>query len=415
MSAGFRSVTVREVSCGSNKDQQPMLSTSGRNLALISVAAVHASPFDVALVGRWLLDAALGSPLYKAVLMPQAKATMVQTAESNGVAWRDQLAWIKDQGPWSLDNVEHDEKIITDYYRQPFHAYEDGNLCWESAWEGEIASRAVGARNYPKYGAEGEDAFRGAFDEALASLGAKCPPGGTIVDLGCGSGISTRRLAAAHPQAARILGLDLSPHFLAVGRRLLELAPEAEGVVAPVGQPWVQPLGRDRRIELRHADAARTGLADGEADVVCLSLVIHELPPEVTRQVAAEAFRILRPGTGQLWLTEMDFATDGFTKLRANPVLFSLIRSTEPYLDVYADYQTSEQGPAHDLREVGFGAIKLAAATGRHFALVATRPDRGVDARAAPIDDRRAETAKADSHLKTWEAKAEGRAERYIR
>ena len=267
-----------------------MLSTSGRNLALISVAAVHASPFDVALVGRWLLDAALGSPLYKAVLMPQAKATMVQTAESNGVAWRDQLAWIKDQGPWSLDNVEHDEKIIPDYYRQPFHAYEDGNLCWESAWEGEIASRAVGARNYPKYGAEGEDAFRGAFDEALASLGAKCPPGGTIVDLGCGSGISTRRLAAAHPQAARILGLDLSPHFLAVGRRLLELAPEAEGVVAPVGQPWVQPLGRDRRIELRHADAARTGLADGEADVVCLSLVIHELPPEVTRQVAAEAW-----------------------------------------------------------------------------------------------------------------------------
>ena len=390
-----------------------MLSTSGRNLALISVAAVHASPFDVALVGRWLLDAALGSPLYKAVLMPQAKATMVQTAESNGVAWREQLAWIKEQGPWTLP--EHDEKIIPDYYRQPFHAYEDGNLCWESAWEGEIASRAVGARNYPKYGAEGEDAFRGAFDEALASLGAKCPPGGTIVDLGCGSGISTRRLAAAHPQAARILGLDLSPHFLAVGRRLLELAPEAEGVVAPVGQPWVQPLGRDRRIELRHADAARTCLADGEADVVCLSLVIHELPPEVTRQVAAEAFRILRPGTGQLWLTEMDFATDGFTKLRANPVLFSLIRSTEPYLDVYADYQTSEQGPAHDLREVGFGAIKLAAATGRHFALVATRPDRGVDARAAPIDDRRAETAKADSHLKTWEAKAEGRAERYIR
>jgi SAM-dependent methyltransferase len=214
---------------------------------------------------------------------------MVQTAESNGVAWRDQLAWIKEQGPWTLD--EHDEKIIPDYYRQPFHAYEDGNLCWESAWEGEIASRAVGARNYPKYGAEGEDAFRGAFDEALASLGAKCPPGGTIVDLGCGSGISTRRLAAAHPQAARILGLDLSPHFLAVGRRLLELAPEAEGVVAPVGQPWVQPLGRDRRIELRHADAARTCLADGEADVVCLSLVIHELPPEVTNVATAATIR----------------------------------------------------------------------------------------------------------------------------
>ena len=52
----------------------------------------------------------------------------------------------------------------------------------------------------------------------------------------------------------------------------------------------------------------------------------------------AEAYRLLKPG-GQLWVTEMDFTTEGFRKLRANPLLFSLIRATEPYLDVYADYQ----------------------------------------------------------------------------
>ena len=62
----------------------------------------------------------------------------------------------------------------------------------------------------------------------------------------------------------------------------------------------------------------------------------------------------------------MDFDTEGFSKLRANPLLFALIRSTEPYLDVYADYQTSRIGDqpalAHDLSEVGFGEVKLAAA-----------------------------------------------------
>ena len=173
----------------------------------------------------------------------------------------------------------------------------------------------------------------------------------------------------------------------------------------------MQPLARDDRITLRHADAAHTGLADGSVDVVCLSLVIHELPPDATRAIAAEAFRILKPATGQLWVTEMDFATSGFTKLRSNPLLFSLIRSTEPYLDVYADYQSpasGESGPPSDLREIGFSNIKLAAATGRHFAMVATRPlDEDVAAaRAAPIDDRRAETAKEDTHLKTWEAKS---------
>ena len=76
---------------------------------------------------------------------------------------------------------------------------------------------AVGARNFPEAGADGELAFRGAFDEALASLGAVVPAGGVVVDLGCASGISTRRLAANWPGAASVLGLDLSPHFLAVG------------------------------------------------------------------------------------------------------------------------------------------------------------------------------------------------------
>ena len=92
-----------------------------------------------------------------------------------------------------------------------------------------------------------------------------------------------------------------------------------------------------------------------------------------------------------------------FAKLRANPLLFSLIRSTEPYLDVYADYMP--RLPA-ELSELGFGTVRLAAATGRHFALVATKPEEG-DTAPRVVDDRRSETAKADTHLKTWEAKKE--------
>ena len=36
-------------------------------------------------LSRWLINTVLASPLYKAVLVPQAKATMVKTAEKNGV------------------------------------------------------------------------------------------------------------------------------------------------------------------------------------------------------------------------------------------------------------------------------------------------------------------------------------------
>ena len=109
--------------------------------------------------------------------------------------------------------------------------------------------------------------------------------------------------------------------------------------------------------------------------------------------------------------------------LQANPLLFSLIRSTEPYLDEYADYQTSGGLPA-DLAACGFGTIRLTAATGRHFALVATKgpgargqttkssaegaqpPGGGAVGAGSVIDDRRAEFAKPDTHLKTWEAKS---------
>ena len=48
-----------------------------------------------------------------------------------------------------------------------------------------------------------------------------------------------------------------------------------------------------------HGTLERTGLPSGSVDVVSLSLVIHELPPAATREVAAEALRLLKPG-GQL-------------------------------------------------------------------------------------------------------------------
>ena len=400
---------------------------SGTGSAMVVAPTSTSGPSGLS---RWLINTALASPLYKAVLVPQAKATMVKTAEKNGVPWTDALAWLEARGPWELPDPEQEGVTVPDYYREPFHAYESGNLCWEAALEGEIASRewpplepgsrticrwasnpvyalpgAVGARNFPEAGADGELAFRGAFDEALTSLGAVVPEGSAMVDLGCSSGISTRRLAANWPGAASVLGLDLSPHFLAVGRRLTALgrAEEAAGD-AGGGWQWINDWRgyTDARVELRLADIGATGLPSGSVDVVSLSMVIHELPPAATRQVATEALRLLRPG-GQLWITEMDFQTPAFMKLRANPLLFSLLRSTEPYLDVYADYMPTL--PA-ELSELGFSTVRLAAATGRHFALVATKPEEG-DTASRVVEDRRSQTAKADTHLKTWEAKKE--------
>ncbi len=165
------------------------------------------------------------------------------------------------------------------------------------AFEQELASRAVGARNFPAFGEKGEDAFRSAFEQALISQGAICPDNGIIVDLGCGTGAGTRRLADLFPKCGQIIGLDLSPYFIAVGEMLLKCAPTS---IANGGK-WVTTIQNDPRLSLKLGDATATKLPDNYADVVNVGLVVHELPLDVACSICDEAFRILKPG-GQLWL-----------------------------------------------------------------------------------------------------------------
>ena len=63
-----------------------------------------------------------------------------ETADENHVARA--LDWLRDAAPWddaALAAVVDDDPLaladadLPAYYRRPFHAYDEGNLCWESA------------------------------------------------------------------------------------------------------------------------------------------------------------------------------------------------------------------------------------------------------------------------------------------
>jgi len=95
-----------------------------------------------------LLNIALKSPLWEYVLVPQARASIVKTAEDNGIPWVDAKEWIKKQEdtPWNdnadnKDNNNHkyDSIKYPEYYRQSFHAYSEGNLSYDAAFEQELA------------------------------------------------------------------------------------------------------------------------------------------------------------------------------------------------------------------------------------------------------------------------------------
>jgi hypothetical protein len=82
-----------------------------------------------------------------------------------------------------------------------------------------------------------------------------------------------------------------------------------------------------------------------------------------------EAHQILKSDGGQLWISEMDFESPAYKAQRNNPFLFSLVRATEPFLDEYASGQSLIWNCLHDT----FDLVTITAATGRHYAVVATK------------------------------------------
>ncbi|KAG7341844.1 methyltransferase domain containing protein [Nitzschia inconspicua] len=378
-------------------------SLSRREAANVSEPAATRAPPRTGIAQK-VLDMALGSPLWKYLLVPQARAKIVSTAEANQIPWTSAKEWISGEMQTEITaDPPLSTTTIPAYYQQSFHAYDKGNLSWEAALEVEIASCAVGARNFPQFGSNGEEAFRGAFDSALIEAGAVVPKAGRILDMGCGTGMSTRRLASNFPQAKAIQGVDLSPYFVAVGKRLLELAPTS----FHEGGPWVSNIERDARIEYFVGDASNAlqlkEIQEESFDAINLQFVLHELPPEVAILVVDEAFRLLKP-SGQLWICEMDFEAPAYAAQRANPLLFSLIRSTEPYLDFYAESISD----LFSYVQSKFQHVKVVPATGRHFALVATRRGTGYDGEASFDDQRFDEDGNyrvEDTHLQLWESK----------
>lgn len=89
------------------------------------------------------------SPLWEYVLVPQARASIVKTAEDNGIPWVDAKEWIQKQEdtPWSAgeddNNHKYDDINYPEYYKQSFHAYSEGNLSYDAAFEQELARRVL--------------------------------------------------------------------------------------------------------------------------------------------------------------------------------------------------------------------------------------------------------------------------------
>ncbi len=271
----------------------------------------------------------------------RARNMMIQRAERLGVPWRENVRRLQARD-WESEkaSVENPRLTYPDYYLRSFHAYETGNLNWEAAWEQESAAYTVHSTIWPGAGVNGDPRLRQAYHEILHQHLATPPQ--TVLDVGCGVGLSTFALHAIYPQAS-MTGLDLSPHFLSVA----------------------QYNSRERHVNLkwRHAAAESSELPDASFDLISAFLVFHELPQSAATEILTEARRLLRPG-GHLAIMDMNPRSEIYQKMP--PYILTLLKSTEPYLD---QYFTLDMAGA--IARSGFAPPTITPISPRHRAVIA--------------------------------------------
>jgi SAM-dependent methyltransferase len=180
-----------------------------------------------------------------------------------------------------------------------------------------VMDEPKGVIEYDEFGAAGEAGIHHFNALAISRL---LPEGGTLLDLGCGSGRLLARLAHGRPDA-RIVGLDLSEPMLETGRQMLE----SEGLA--------------HRVELRRADIT-TFDADlpEQLDVVSCNFALHHLPTEEVASRCLEAIARARSRSGcAIWIFD-------FARLRhpgSWPAIASMINWPGPV--VHSDAVESER------------------------------------------------------------------------
>jgi len=275
-------------------------------------------------------------------LKENARLLFIKRAEYFGIPWVESVEQYKRQFT-SMELEYHRSKIedlsinYPDYYLQPFHGYDKGNLEWKAAIECESATHSVSA-NYWGKGVHYLDAERWMRYNVSKTLYTYLVSNdmdpyqiSEILDVGCSIGISSEFLANTF-RHANVSGLDLSPYFLSIASYRSKTS--------------------QNRIQYIHANAEKIPLENDSIDIVTVNFMFHEVPTYVRKNIFQEIYRVLKP-YGVIMILDVD-PRRIISHLSFNPFRKWAFEITEPYIFEY--YQDDIIDTLYD---TGFDRIEI--------------------------------------------------------
>lgn len=357
-------------------------------------------------------------PLFDAATR-RARATIIDRAQAIGVdwegekaalraavqSWDDEIARAVEEGTLAAAGgragTSRRGLSYPSYYTVPFHAYAEGNLSLDAALEVSVAAASVHATVFapppapsssaappppppdPRGDARLREGYMAACLSLLRELEAEgllsfevpssdpalpsAPPQKlNVLDLGAATGLSSLALADALGPSAQVTGVDLSPHFVAVGR--VEMA--RRRLAETLATTTTTATAASQRVALFHGAIEDTGLPSASFDVVSMCLVAHELPRSASRDAFREARRLLKPG-GAFCMMDMDPFSAAFQRIYSSPFALAAFKSTEPWLTEYVSLDALAA-----VADAGFvgASVRAAPCSPRHRAIVAAAP-----------------------------------------
>ena len=267
------------------------------------------------------------SPVWKilsSTLKDKARNWFITRAEVSGIPWKESTAKYLEINTFNKlqsikYKVENNSIEYPEYFLQPFHGYDKGNLEWKAAIENEAATHSISAnywKNTTYYDAEQWLRYNmtNSIKEYIRENKFHCNKMKDILDIGCSIGISSEYLARSFPKSS-IYGLDLSSYFLAI---------------ASYREKYYK-----YGINYVHANAESIPIINESMDMVTMNFVLHEVPYDARMNIFREVFRILKPN-GILAILDLDpQRIQGH--LQFNPFRKWAFEVTEPH--IYNYYQ----------------------------------------------------------------------------